>query len=173
MSAVLDPHSSLSPGRDCPQPPIPVLQRVLAQALRQEQLLLLSPSPAPLLLPPLGKERQPQGAPRPPQQGACSPASGHPHRTTPIPQLGAPRGWQGSPGSGRALTCSPVAIPASTGCRQPPPALKCPQAGGMRQPYQLQLVGWADRAPGRGCQACHSWGAGREVEPPLGQGAGR
>lgn len=42
-------------------PPIPVLQGVLAQALCQEQLLLLSrpPSPLPLLLPPLRKEGQP------------------------------------------------------------------------------------------------------------------
>lgn len=164
---MLEPHSSLALGEAAQGQafPIPVLQRVLAQALCQEQLLPLSPSPAPLLLPPLGKERQPQGAPWPPQQEACSPASGHPHPTTGIPHLGAPRGQQVSSVSGTALTCSPVAILPSTGCRQLPPALKCPQAGGMRQSSQLQLVGWEDGVPGRGCQACHSWGAGREVEP--------
>lgn len=48
-------------------PPIPILQGVLAQGLCQEQFLLLSPPPPlPLLLPPLGKEGQPQGSPWPP-----------------------------------------------------------------------------------------------------------
>lgn len=72
------------------QPPIPVLQGVLAQALCHEQLLLLSPSPPPLLLPPLGKEEQSQehcghprepAAPQSPSHQGTDPAAGTPEET--------------------------------------------------------------------------------------------
>lgn len=101
-SAMLESPSS--PGAPLPalgeaahtRPPIPVLQGVLAQALCQEQLLLLSPPPPPLLLPPLGKEGQPQGAPWPPQQGACSPPQPPPpHNMDPTAR--SPKGMAGPP----------------------------------------------------------------------------
>lgn len=95
------------------------------------------------------------------------PSHRHPHPMTQITQSEALRGWQGCLGSaGRALTCSPVAILPRPGYPWLPLALKCPQAGGMRQPSQLQLVGWEGRVLGRGCWACPCWGAGRWRDPP-------
>lgn len=115
------PHSQCWERLPIARSPIPVLQGVLAQAFCQEHLLLLNPSPPalPLLLPALGKEGQPQGAPQPPQQGACDPPQPPPHRNT-NPTAGSPEGtagcpwlcWQAQP-TGRGLTCSPVAILAS------------------------------------------------------------